>query len=140
MLTVLPIASYSADAFVQLALQLAYFRIHRCSTPVYETALTRSFQHGRTETIRSFTTESYAFLRASAGWTRNVRQTRSEVSTVHADMRALMTMISYHANYLAYFLASDRPRAALASSLPSPPISSPSPFLTHSLSDDGPRD
>ncbi|KAF8554621.1 acyltransferase ChoActase/COT/CPT [Imleria badia] len=74
------VSSYSADAFVQLALQLAYFRIHQCPTPVYETALTRSFQHGRTETIRSLTTESYAFLRASAGWTRSAYQTRSEPS------------------------------------------------------------
>ncbi|KAF8440414.1 acyltransferase ChoActase/COT/CPT [Boletus edulis BED1] len=74
------VSSYQPDAFVQLALQLAYFRIHQRPTPVYETALTRSFQHGRTETIRSFTTESYAFLRASAGWTRSAHQTRSEPS------------------------------------------------------------
>ncbi|KAG9314992.1 acyltransferase ChoActase/COT/CPT [Chiua virens] len=62
------VSSYQPDAFVQLALQLAYFRIHQCPTPVYETALTRTFQHGRTEIIRSFTTESYIFIKSAAGW------------------------------------------------------------------------
>lgn len=87
-LTVPPIASYQPDAFVQLALQLAYFRIHQRPTPVYETALTRIFQHGRTETIRSFTMESYTFLRAFVGWKgRSVDQTRSDVSTLNVEMR-----------------------------------------------------
>ncbi|KAG8213301.1 Choline/Carnitine o-acyltransferase-domain-containing protein [Butyriboletus roseoflavus] len=73
------LSSYQPDAFVQLALQLAYFRIHQRPTPVYETALTRTFQHGRTETIRSFTTESYAFMMAFTGWKgRCPGQTRSE--------------------------------------------------------------
>ncbi|KAF8843770.1 acyltransferase ChoActase/COT/CPT [Paxillus ammoniavirescens] len=62
------VSSNQPDPFVQLALQLAYYRLHSRPTPVYETALTRAFHHGRTETIRSFTMESYAFLRACAGW------------------------------------------------------------------------
>ncbi|KAF9223779.1 acyltransferase ChoActase/COT/CPT [Gyrodon lividus] len=62
------VSSNQPDPFVQLALQLAYYRLHLRPAPVYETALTRSFQHGRTETIRSFTMESYAFLRACVGW------------------------------------------------------------------------
>ncbi|KAL4075558.1 acyltransferase ChoActase/COT/CPT [Scleroderma citrinum] len=59
------LSNYLPDAFVQLALQLAYYRLHRRTTPVYETALTRSFHHGRTETIRSLTRESFAFSQAS---------------------------------------------------------------------------
>lgn len=87
-LTAPPIASHQPDTFVQLALQLAYFRIHQCPTPVYETALTRTFQHGRTETIRSFTTESYTFLKAFARWKEtSLRHTQSEVSTLNADAR-----------------------------------------------------
>ncbi|KIJ66998.1 hypothetical protein HYDPIDRAFT_108981 [Hydnomerulius pinastri MD-312] len=62
------VSNNQPDPFVQLALQLAFFRIHGRPTPVYETALTRSFKHGRTETIRAFTRESYAFVRACAGW------------------------------------------------------------------------
>ncbi|KAH7884455.1 acyltransferase ChoActase/COT/CPT [Phlebopus sp. FC_14] len=55
-------SSYPPDPFVQLALQLAYFRLQGHPTAVYETALTRSFKHGRTETIRSFTKEAWIFL------------------------------------------------------------------------------
>ncbi|KAL4063023.1 acyltransferase ChoActase/COT/CPT [Scleroderma yunnanense] len=62
------LSNYLPDAFVQLALQLAYYRLHRRTTPVYETALTRSFHHGRTETIRSLTRESFAFVRSCGPW------------------------------------------------------------------------
>lgn len=58
------VSGYPPDAFVQLAMQLAYYRIHGRTTPVYETALTRSFHHGRTETIRGLTRESFAFVLA----------------------------------------------------------------------------
>ncbi|KIM64248.1 hypothetical protein SCLCIDRAFT_115593 [Scleroderma citrinum Foug A] len=61
-------SNYSPDAFVQLALQLSYYRLHGRTTPVYETALTRSFHHGRTETIRSLTRESFTFVRMCGPW------------------------------------------------------------------------
>ncbi len=54
----------SPDAFVQMALQLTYFRLHGTVTPVYETASTRKYLHGRTETCRSLSNESAAFVRA----------------------------------------------------------------------------
>lgn len=46
------------DTFVQLALQLAYYRLHGRPGCCYETATTRYFYHGRTETMRSCTVES----------------------------------------------------------------------------------
>lgn len=52
----------SIDAYVQMALQLAFYRIRGEFSATYETALTRSFDRGRTETIRSYTTESRAFV------------------------------------------------------------------------------
>ncbi|KDQ57097.1 hypothetical protein JAAARDRAFT_35697 [Jaapia argillacea MUCL 33604] len=52
----------SPDAYIQMALQLAWYKNQGYFTAVYETALTRIFKHGRTETIRSFTTESRAFV------------------------------------------------------------------------------
>ena len=58
-----PSANYSPDVFVQLALQLAYYRLRGHTTPVYETALTRSFHHGCSETIRSLT-----FVRMCGPW------------------------------------------------------------------------
>ncbi|XP_061628989.1 carnitine O-palmitoyltransferase 1, muscle isoform isoform X1 [Phyllopteryx taeniolatus] len=58
----------SPDAFIQLALQLAKFRsAHQdqrefCLT--YESSMTRMFRDGRTETVRSCTSEAVAFVRS----------------------------------------------------------------------------
>ncbi|RKO96857.1 CoA-dependent acyltransferase, partial [Caulochytrium protostelioides] len=57
-------ARCSPDAFVQMALQATFFRLHDELTPVYETASTRLFRHGRTETTRSLSNASAAFVRA----------------------------------------------------------------------------
>ncbi|KAF8561897.1 hypothetical protein P879_06782 [Paragonimus westermani] len=54
----------SPDAYIQLALQLTYFRNmgHFCLT--YEASMTRLFREGRTETVRSCTKASVAFVKA----------------------------------------------------------------------------
>ncbi|XP_032868754.1 peroxisomal carnitine O-octanoyltransferase isoform X1 [Amblyraja radiata] len=52
------------DIFVQLALQLAYYRFHGRPGSCYETATTRRFYHGRTETMRSCTVEAVEWCRA----------------------------------------------------------------------------
>ncbi|XP_023681837.1 carnitine O-palmitoyltransferase 1, liver isoform-like isoform X1 [Paramormyrops kingsleyae] len=54
----------SPDAFIQLALQLAYYRERRMFCLTYEASMTRLFKEGRTETVRSCTSESCAFVRA----------------------------------------------------------------------------
>ncbi|XP_022371123.1 peroxisomal carnitine O-octanoyltransferase [Enhydra lutris kenyoni] len=46
------------DTFIQLALQLAYYRLYGRPGSCYETAMTRCFYHGRTETMRSCTIEA----------------------------------------------------------------------------------
>lgn len=51
------------DTFVQLALQLAYYRLHHKVGSCYETATTRRFYHGRTETMRPCTTEAQSWCR-----------------------------------------------------------------------------
>ncbi|MFH4979499.1 hypothetical protein AB6A40_006208, partial [Gnathostoma spinigerum] len=43
------------DTVVQMALQLAFYRTHHRLAPAYETASTRRFYLGRTETVRSCT-------------------------------------------------------------------------------------
>jgi carnitine O-acetyltransferase len=53
----------SPDATVQMALQLAFYRIHGRPCPTYESASTRLFLHGRTETVRSCSIESLAFTK-----------------------------------------------------------------------------
>ena len=54
----------NADAFVQQAMQLAFFRDRRKLVPVYESGSTRMFQEGRTEVIRALTTAQRAFILA----------------------------------------------------------------------------
>ncbi|XP_029444668.1 peroxisomal carnitine O-octanoyltransferase [Rhinatrema bivittatum] len=52
------------DTFVQLALQLAYYKLHGRPGCCYETATTRIFYHGRTETMRSCTAEAVEWCQA----------------------------------------------------------------------------
>ncbi|PKC07825.1 acyltransferase ChoActase/COT/CPT [Rhizophagus irregularis] len=57
-------AKLSPDAFIQMALQLAYYRRQGGPCPTYESASTRGFLHGRTETVRSCSIDSVAFTKA----------------------------------------------------------------------------
>jgi carnitine O-octanoyltransferase len=50
------------DCYVQMALQLAYYKLHGKFAPTYETATTRSYYHGRTETVRSCSIEVKEWL------------------------------------------------------------------------------
>lgn len=54
----------SPDAYVQMVIQLAYYRMFGVSRPTYESAATRKFQLGRTETCRSVSDASVAWVRA----------------------------------------------------------------------------
>ncbi|KFM61832.1 Carnitine O-palmitoyltransferase 1, liver isoform, partial [Stegodyphus mimosarum] len=52
----------SPDAFVQLALQLAYYKDSKKFVQTYEASMTRLYQGGRTETVRSCTIEAKDFV------------------------------------------------------------------------------
>uniref|UniRef100_M4BXV7 Choline/carnitine acyltransferase domain-containing protein n=1 Tax=Hyaloperonospora arabidopsidis (strain Emoy2) TaxID=559515 RepID=M4BXV7_HYAAE len=54
----------SPDGIAQMALQLAFYRTHGKIAPTYESCSTRTFHHGRTETIRSATPAVEAFVGA----------------------------------------------------------------------------
>lgn len=55
----------SPDAFIQLALQLAYYRDSNGRHPLtYESSMTRLYLQGRTETVRSLTIEAKDFVLA----------------------------------------------------------------------------
>lgn len=56
----------SPDAFIQVALQLAFYRLHRKLVPTYESASIRRFQEGRVDNIRSATPEALRFVKAIA--------------------------------------------------------------------------
>ncbi|KAI5814607.1 acyltransferase ChoActase/COT/CPT [Pyronema omphalodes] len=56
----------SPDAYVQMIIQLAYFKMYGKNRPTYESAATRKYQQGRTETCRSVSSDSVAFCKAMA--------------------------------------------------------------------------
>ncbi|XP_004393866.1 PREDICTED: carnitine O-palmitoyltransferase 1, liver isoform isoform 4 [Odobenus rosmarus divergens] len=64
----------SPDAFVQLALQLAHYQDMGKFCLTYEASMTRLFREGRTETVRSCTTESCNFVLAMVDPTQTVEQ------------------------------------------------------------------
>lgn len=56
----------SPDAYVQMIIQLAYFKMYGKNRPTYESAATRRFQLGRTETCRTVSDDSVAWCNSMA--------------------------------------------------------------------------
>lgn len=54
----------SPDAFIQMVLQLSYYRDAGRFCLTYEASMTRLFREGRTETVRSCTIESSAWVKS----------------------------------------------------------------------------
>ncbi|KAJ3323237.1 Carnitine O-acetyltransferase mitochondrial [Boothiomyces sp. JEL0866] len=54
----------SPDAYAQMAIQLAYYKMYGVSRATYESAGTRKYKHGRTETGRSVSVESVKWVQA----------------------------------------------------------------------------
>lgn len=73
-------AKLSPDAYIQMAMQLAWYRTRGEFTATYETALTRLFLNGRTETIRTLTKDSRAFVLAMDDSSSSVRRRPSPPS------------------------------------------------------------
>jgi hypothetical protein len=72
-------AARQPDSFVQMAFQLAFYRLHGRVCATYETVATRRFRFGRTECGRSCTPESLAFVACmdNAHATHDERRARS---------------------------------------------------------------
>uniref|UniRef100_A0A182JAU3 Choline/carnitine acyltransferase domain-containing protein n=1 Tax=Anopheles atroparvus TaxID=41427 RepID=A0A182JAU3_ANOAO len=81
----------SPDSYIQMAIQYAFYRLHRVPGAHYESAQTRMYLHGRTETIRSCSVESIAFARAmlEAG-----RDGRAKVEAMKAAINAHKAYVS----------------------------------------------
>ncbi|XP_077377770.1 carnitine O-acetyltransferase-like isoform X2 [Festucalex cinctus] len=54
----------SPDAFIQMAFQLAYFRMYSTCCATYESASLRMFKYGRTDVLRVTTKDSLTFVQA----------------------------------------------------------------------------
>ncbi|XP_050391317.1 carnitine O-palmitoyltransferase 1, liver isoform isoform X1 [Patella vulgata] len=64
----------SPDAFLQIALQLAYFRSAGKFCLTYESSMTRLFREGRTETVRSCTIKSCDFVKSMTAGTQTGKE------------------------------------------------------------------
>ncbi|CAM1312793.1 CHAT (predicted) [Pycnogonum litorale] len=53
----------SPDCFIQLALQLTFFKVHRMLVATYESASIRRFRNGRVDVIRSATSEALEWIK-----------------------------------------------------------------------------
>ncbi|KAF9932579.1 Carnitine O-acetyltransferase mitochondrial [Linnemannia zychae] len=82
----------SPDAYVQMALQLAYYRKHGEFVATYESAATRKYRHGRTETARSCSIESKAFCEAMDNPDMSLKQRAA----------ACRAAVARHAQYTAW--------------------------------------
>jgi carnitine O-acetyltransferase len=56
-------AGYSPDAYAQMAIQVAAYRLHGKQVGTYEATQMRPFLHGRTETTRTVSKESALFVK-----------------------------------------------------------------------------
>jgi len=65
--------SMSPDAFIQMVLQLAYYRDAGKFNLTYEASMTRLFREGRTETVRPCTIESSKWVKAMEDKTTTVK-------------------------------------------------------------------
>ena len=54
----------SPDAFVQMSIQLAYYRVFGVCRSTYESAQTRKYAAGRTEVVRTVSNESVAWVKS----------------------------------------------------------------------------
>lgn len=80
----------SPDAYVQMVLQLAYYRHYGTWTPTYESASTRLFLGGRTETVRSCSVDSVAFVKGF----------ESKTADTTEKQRLLQKAIQTHLEYM----------------------------------------
>ncbi|XP_072743467.1 carnitine O-palmitoyltransferase 1, liver isoform isoform X2 [Anoplolepis gracilipes] len=78
--------SISPDAYIQMALQLAYYRDAGKFSLTYEASMTRLFREGRTETVRPCTIES-------SNW---VKTMENKVSTIDEKIKLLIDAVAQH--------------------------------------------
>lgn len=69
---------YSPDAYAQMAIQLAVYRLHGKQVGTYEATQMRPFLHGRTETTRTVSKESADFVK-SMGMMANINDNSSSL-------------------------------------------------------------
>ncbi len=90
-------AGYSPDGLVQMAIQLASYRFFGRQVATYESSQVRKFLHGRTETTRSVSQSSEAFVK---GMGLHPMQNESDESVRKRKLALLKDATEYHSKYL----------------------------------------
>jgi hypothetical protein len=98
-------AKINADAFVQQALQLAVWRDRGHVLPVYETASTRLYREGRTDTIRSLTLEQKLFVTTFDDHTVSAIEKKKRFGAALSKHAAITTRSSMGKGYDRHLLA-----------------------------------
>ena len=80
---------FSPDAFVQMAYQAAYYGLYGRVECTYEPAMTKMFLHGRTDAVRSVTTESVNFVQTF--WADNPASKKVEALKKATQRHTAMT-------------------------------------------------
>jgi len=88
---------YSPDAYAQMAIQLAVYRLHGKQVGTYEATQMRPFLHGRTETTRTVSKESADFVK-SMGMMANINDNSS---SLEAKRSLLQKAVKSHVNFIS---------------------------------------
>ncbi|RLV82700.1 Carnitine O-acetyltransferase mitochondrial [Meyerozyma sp. JA9] len=81
----------SPDAYVQMMIQLAYYKLTGKIRPTYESAATRKYLKGRTETGRSVSKESAAFVKT---WTNPESTVEEKIDTFNKACKQHVTYLT----------------------------------------------
>ena len=81
----------SPDAYVQMLIQLAYYKMYGQCRPTYESAATRRFQLGRTETCRTLSDESTTWCASMCDTTTD---SKTRVDMFHKAIKAHLEYIT----------------------------------------------
>ncbi|GLV41481.1 Carnitine O-Acetyl-Transferase [Carabus blaptoides fortunei] len=88
---------FSPDSFVQMAMQYGFYRLHNVPGAHYESAATRKYIGGRTETIRSCSDESVRFAKAMLDPNMSPMEKRSCMATaIAAHKKYTMEAVNGH--------------------------------------------
>ena len=90
-------AGFSPDAYVQMAMQLATYRLFGEQVGTYEATQVRPFLHGRTETTRAVSPESEAFIKKMG---LRPKYDEHDAAVRKEKLSLLRDAVTSHVNYI----------------------------------------
>lgn len=87
---------YSPDAYAQMAIQLAMYRLVGKQCATYEATQMRSYKHGRTETTRAVSLESAAFVKHFG----MKAKFNDDIISMHEKKEKLTNAVQAHVKYI----------------------------------------